>query len=127
MLTSSLSFSTPGWYSSRWPTIRMRSLAREASTTASASSAERPIGFSTKQCLPPASTRVASSAWVGTGVATTTASSESSESRSSSEVVVRAEGKAAPQRSSASSEASQSQVSSASGSLSKLRARLGPQ
>ena len=32
-------------------------------------------GFSTKQCLPASSTRTASSAWVGTGVARTTASS----------------------------------------------------
>ena len=41
-------------------------------------------GFSTKQCLPAASTRSASSACVGTGVATTTASRPGSASRSSS-------------------------------------------
>ena len=96
-------------------------------TTASASCSLRASGFSTKQCFPAESTRVARSAWVGTGVAITIASSASSFSRSSNEEVVRADGNAAPQRASASSEASHSQLSSASGSRSKLRARLGPQ
>ena len=82
---------------------------RAASITPSASCSERASGFSTKQCFPAASTRVASSACVGTGVATTIASSASSASRSSSSVVVRADGNAAPQRSSASPDASQSQ------------------
>ena len=71
------SFSSPGWYSSRWPTISTRPASRAAATTRSASAADCASGFSTKQCLPAASTRSASSACVGTGVATTTASSAS--------------------------------------------------
>ena len=61
---SSLSLTTPGWYSSRWPTISTRSAARAAATTASASATDCAIGFSTKQCLPAASTRCASAACV---------------------------------------------------------------
>ena len=71
----SFSFSTPGWYSSRWPTISTRPASRAAATTCSASATDWASGFSTKQCLPAASTRVASAACVGTWVATTTASS----------------------------------------------------
>ena len=44
-----------------------------ATITASASSVFVASGFSTKQCLPARATRTASSAWVGTGVASTTA------------------------------------------------------
>ena len=47
----------------------MRSTA--AATARSASADETANGFSTKQCLPASSTRTASSAWVGTGVAST--------------------------------------------------------
>ena len=52
----------------------MRSGARAAATAASASATDCAIGFSTKQCLPASSTRCASAACVGTGVASATAS-----------------------------------------------------
>ena len=56
------------------PSARARS--RSAAATArSASATDWASGFSTKQCLPASSTRSASAAWVGTGVASTTASS----------------------------------------------------
>ena len=107
--------------------MSVRSLRRAAATTSSASATDCASGFSTNTCLPASRQRHASVAWVGTGVASTTASSSESASRSSNDVVVRADGKACRTRASCSSEPSQIQVSSASGSALKLRARLGPQ
>ena len=48
----SLSLATPGWYSSRWPTISVRPVSAAAATARSASATVWASGFSTKQCLP---------------------------------------------------------------------------
>ena len=93
------SISSPGWYSRRWPTIRTRSASAAAATTRSASATVWASGFSTKQCLPAASTRSAIAACVGTGVATATASRSGSASSSSRSAVWRASGNAWPWRS----------------------------
>jgi hypothetical protein len=124
---TSLSLATPGWYSSRWPTISVLPERSAAATARSASSTDCASGFSTKQCLPASSTRSASAPWVGTGVASTTASSASSASRSSRSAVKRVPGKLGAQRSRAASEASQHHASSQPGMPAKLRARFGPQ
>ena len=110
----SLSLATAGWYSSRWPTISSRPAASAAATARSADSTSWASGFSTKQCLPASSTRTASSAWVGTGVARTTASSSGSPSRSSRSPVRLRGRDPAPTRSSASGSASHSHATSQS-------------
>ena len=89
--TISFSFCTPGWYSRRWPGISTRPRSSASSQSSSISAPRIAGGFSTKTCLPASSARRASSWWVGTGVATTTASTESSASRSSKFDVKRAE------------------------------------
>src|SRR5918992_6387053 len=122
---SPFSISTPGWYSSRCPTISTRPLSRAAATTRSASSTDCASGFSTKQCFPARRTRSARAACVGTGVASATASRSASSSRSSSAVAVLAPGWAAAWRSSRSGEASQSHATSAR--RPRFRARFGPQ
>ena len=103
-------------------------LARSAAATArSASATVVASGFSTKQCLPASSTRSASAAWVGTGVASTTASSVVVGEHLVEVAGVRAPGCCAPTRASASARASHSQATSQPGSAAKLRARFGPQ
>ena len=48
----SLSFATPGWYSSRWPTISVRPVSRAAVDGPLGVRDGLASGFSTKQCLP---------------------------------------------------------------------------
>ena len=85
---------------------------RWASTARSASATDWASGFSTKQCLPASRTRTASSAWLGTGVASTTASSSGSASRSSRSPVKRASRNWRANRSRTSARPSQHQRSS---------------
>ena len=101
--------------------------ARPRRPPASASAAVVASGFSTKQCLPASATRTASSAWVGTGVASTTASSSGSSSSSSQLARGARAGKRCAARARACSEGSHSQRSSQPGIAAKLRARFGPQ
>ena len=62
--------------------MRIRPVASASFTTRSASSTVSVNGFSTKTSFPARSASIASSAWVGAGVATTTASIDEWNARS---------------------------------------------
>ena len=111
---SCLSSTTPGWYSSRCPTISTLVAGLGRGHHGLGVGDDCAIGFSTKQCLPASSTRRASAAWLGTGVASATASTVSSASTSSRSPVKRTRGEpASATRARCSSEASQHHASSA--------------
>ena len=79
---------TGGLYRNVCPGISTSPWSEAASIMASACSDECASGFSTKTCFPAASTRMAMSWWVETGVAIAIASSVSSASLSSRSTVV---------------------------------------
>ena len=122
-----LQLGTPGWYSSRWPTIRIRPAALAAATARSASSTDCASGFSTKQCLP-----ALEHALGERRVGRDRRGEHDGVERVVGEQVVEVGreargGNDAREALARRSEASQHQASSQPGSAAKLRARFGPQ
>ena len=125
---SSLSFTTPGWYSSRWPTISTRSAARAAATTASASA----DGLR-HRLLDEAVLARRQDALRERGVRRHGRGEGDGVERVVGEHLVEIVGESSARehgavaRARVASEASQHQASSLPGSAAKLRARFGPQ